>query len=79
MKRIFVSAIMFGILVGPVYAQGKKEDPVQALERANKKKNDIEIDRQYRATLQKTDQAAAQARVDPWANMRAPSDTTGKR
>jgi len=79
MKRIFVSAIMLGILVGPVYAQGQKEDPAQALERAAKKKNDIEIDRKYRATLQKTDQAAARVRVDPWANMRAPSDTTGQR
>jgi hypothetical protein len=79
MKRIFVSAIIFGILVGPVYAQGKKEDAAQALERAAKRKNDIEIDQKYRAALQRTEQNAAPTRVDPWANMRAPSDSTGQR
>jgi hypothetical protein len=81
MKRFIISAIMLGILAGPVYAQGRaaKEDPEQALERAAKKKNDIEIDQQYRATLRKTDQNAAPARIDPWANMREPTQSTDKR
>jgi hypothetical protein len=79
MKRIVVSAILLGFVVGPAYAQGKKEDPAEALERAAKKKNDIEIDQKYRAALQKTGQSAAPARIDPWANMRAPSDSADKR
>jgi hypothetical protein len=81
MKRFIVSAIMLGILVGPVYAQGQasKEDSEQALERATKKKHDIEIDQQYRATLRKTDQNATPTRIDPWANMREPTQSTDKR
>ena len=73
-----VGALMAGCLAGPVYAQ-KNENPLKVDEDL-KRKDDAEIDRQYKSTLQKTRKDAAETRpVDPWQNIRGAEEPKTKR
>jgi hypothetical protein len=79
MKKIVASAIMLGLLGGPVFAQkSRSDDPIMVQERD--KQQQIEaLDKQYKRTLDQTrKEGDAPVRSDPWANMRGgPND--GKR
>lgn len=78
MKKIVASAIVLGLLGGPVFAQkSRADDPVMIQER-DKQQQAEALDKQYKRTLDQTrKEADAPVRSDPWANMRGPND--GKR
>jgi hypothetical protein len=81
MRKIIIGTIIIAGLVRsvPVFAQqGKELTPVQQIEE-NKKKDRHLIDQQYERTLRSTDQATAPVKIDPWANMRGPSTSDGKK
>jgi len=70
---------MAGCLAGPVYAQKKGENPLK-IDEDLRRKDDEEIDRQYKSTLQKTRKDAAETRpVDPWQNIRGAEEPKTKR
>jgi hypothetical protein len=78
MKKLIAAAIALVALTGPVLAQ-VVDSPMVQEEKA--KKRDAEgVDKQYKATLQRTNQGlATPARVDPWQNMRGADDSKTKR
>ncbi len=80
--RVFIVALMVGIVaaVGLVRAahaqqQNRKKElsPLQQ-EELEKKKQAQEVDRQYHRAVEETAGTTAPVKVDPWSNMRAPSD-----
>jgi hypothetical protein len=77
--RIFTAAALAsGLLAGPAFAQfkGQKEPNPLAQEEEERHKQNIEIDKQYNAMRRHTqDNAATPTKVDPWSNMRTPTDT----
>jgi len=77
MKRIAIGVITLGLLTGPVFAQKISDDPI-ILDQQMKKKDREELDQKYRATLRRTDQGQTVTRIDPWQNMRAPTDANNK-
>jgi len=82
MKR-FMSAVLIGVaaasLAPPASAQKKEKDltPLQQMD-LDKKKEHEAVDKQYQRAVQGTTGVAA-VKIDPWANMRAPSDSTSKK
>ena len=79
MKKIVASAIVLGLLAGPVIAQkSRADDPIMIQER-DKQEQAEALDKQYKRTLDQTrKEGDAPVRSDPWANMRGgPND--GKR
>jgi len=77
MRRAAVAVVLLAILATPVYAQGgrgRQDTP----EDIRKKKDAEAVDQEYKSTLKRTSKEDA-ARVDPWANMRAPNANDGKR
>lgn len=76
--RIFTAAALAAALLsGPAFAQFNKEkepNPMAEKEEAHRKQN-AEIDKQYNAMRKHTENDAQKAaKIDPWQNMRAPSD-----
>jgi hypothetical protein len=76
MKKLIVSAILLGILGGPVFAQKKDQEPLEIIEQEKKQQAEA-LDKQYKRTMDRTRKESDTPRNDPWATMRAPSD--GKR
>jgi hypothetical protein len=78
MKKIVASAIVLGLLGGPVLAQkSRDDDPIMVQER-DKQQQAQALDKQYKRTLDQTrKEGSAPVRSDPWANMRGSND--GKR
>ena len=69
--------MLVGCLAGPAYAQ--KGNPLK-IDEDQRRKDDEEIDRQYKSTLQKTRKDAAETRpVDPWQNIRGAEEPKTKR
>jgi len=79
MKKIVASAIVLGLLAGPVFAQkSRADDPIMIQER-DKQEQAEALDKQYKRTLDQTrKEGDAPVRSDPWANMRGPKND-GKR
>jgi len=79
MRHLAVSILLLTIFATPVFAQGgraRQETP----EDIQRKKDAEIVDQQYKSTLKRMKQDdAASVRADPWANMRAPAPTDGKR
>ena len=73
---------MAGCLAGPVYAQQQRKGPAAPQSPADvQKARDAEaVDKQYKATLERTrkDEVAAPA-ADPWQTMRGTDDSKTKR
>jgi hypothetical protein len=81
MKRLTLSAILLAMLAGQAYAQQpsmEDKDPI-ILEQERKKKDAIDVDKQYKSTLEKTNQGIAPVRNDPWSSMRGADDSKTKR
>lgn len=79
MRRLTIGLALFAAFwAAPSYAQQK---PVSALSDDEKVAKSVadEIDRQYRATLNKTAKEGTEVRVDPWSNMRSPQPASNKR
>jgi hypothetical protein len=81
MRRLALGAILLAMLAGQAYAQQPSmadKDPI-ILEQERKKKDAIDIDKQYKSTVEKTNQGIPQVRSDPWSTMRGPDDSKTKR
>jgi hypothetical protein len=84
MKKIAIvtiAAATLALLSAPAGAQqrgenanilGEKADKAQ-LEAQEKRRNQEELDRAYKSSLQRTGGGGAPVTLDPWANARAPS------
>ena len=80
-RSLIAGAILAGCFAGPVYAQSKDKEPLELEAEARKKDADA-VDKQYKATLQRTNRgkAATETRAsDPWSNMRGADDSKTKR
>ncbi len=80
--RIIIAA-MIGLAfltgwMGRAFAQPAKDDDPIVMEQKQKQKDREEIDKKYKATLEKTRGSAPAAHVDPWANLRS-DDSKPKR
>jgi len=79
-RWFIVGAVVAGCLANPAYAQKKTNDNPLKIEEDQRRKNDEAIDKQYKATLQRTRKDAVETRAaDPWANMRGSDDSKVKR
>jgi hypothetical protein len=81
MARYIIAIVLLAFIAGPVFAQGGQRggnNPLAA-EDARKKKDAVEVEKQYNAARQKADTAEAPTRVDPWQNMRGADDSKTKR
>ena len=76
MRRTTTALVLLAILTTPVYAQAGRQQRQETPEDIRKKKDAEALDQEYKSTLKRTNKEDA-VRIDPWANMRAPSD--GKR
>jgi hypothetical protein len=80
MRRFAICAFLLGSLIGPVHAQQEdKSDNPLLLEEERRKKDFIDVDKQYKSTLQRTRQETKTAPHDPWSNMRGADDSKTKR
>jgi hypothetical protein len=61
------------ILAVPAHAQGRGGGQGPTPEEIQKKRDAADLDQKYKAAIKQT-QDAQNAKKDPWANMRGPSD-----
>ena len=78
MARYIVAIVLLAIIAGPVLAEEKPSDNPLAVDEQQKKKDALEVEKQYNATRKFRDQAATPTRSDPWQNMRGPDDSKTK-
>lgn len=78
MRRLMTGFALLALTAGPSFAQQKPDSALSADEKVAKSVAD-QIDRQYKATLDKTRKEATEVRVDPWSNMRSPATSGEKR
>jgi hypothetical protein len=77
-RKIAASAIVLGLLGGPVFAQASRPDDPIMIQEKDKQQQAEALDKQYKRTLDRTrKESEAPVRSDPWANMRGAND--GKR
>jgi hypothetical protein len=72
---------MAASLVGVAYADEEDDKETNDLKKEliQRRKDDALIDKQYKATLQRTRKDEAATRSDPWATMRGADDPKTKR
>jgi hypothetical protein len=78
MRRIATGIVLLAMLTAPAFAQrGGRQDTPEEIQ----KKREVEaLDKQYDSTVKRLKQDdATPVRTDPWANMRSPAPTDGKR
>jgi len=76
-KILTIAALATSLLTGPAFAQfggGEKEKTGPQLEDEAKAKRNAEIDKEYSAMRKHTLDAQKATKIDPWQNMRAPTD-----
>lgn len=78
MRRLMIGLALLALWAGPSYAQQKPDSALNDDEKVAKSIAD-QVDRQYKATLDKTSKDGGEVRVDPWSNMRSPATSTAKR
>jgi hypothetical protein len=69
-----IGLAILAAFAGPSHAQQKPDSALSDDEKVTKSVADA-VDRQYKATLDRTRKEAKETRVDPWSNMRG-SDTS---
>ncbi len=82
MKKTIAICIGLGILIAwnaPSFSQEARDDDPIILDQKEKQKEREEVDKRYKATLQKTRKEGPAERMDPWANMRGTPSSEGKR
>jgi hypothetical protein len=79
LKALFLGTAMAASLVGMAYAEEEEEKNGLKQELVERRKDDAAIDKQYKATLQRTRKDIVVAPSDPWANMRGAEDSKAKR
>ena len=77
MRRTTVAVAIFALLTTPVLAQ-QNQQRQETTQEIQKRKDAESVDQQYKTMIKRAQsQKEETVRVDPWANMRAP--TEGKR
>ena len=81
LRALIIGAVLAGCLAGPVYAQQKKSPATPQTPVDLQKIRDAEaIDKEYKATLERTRKETVDARTkDPWQNMRGSDDPKTKK
>jgi hypothetical protein len=80
LRALFVGAMMAACLAGPAFAQNKQHNLPTATEDPQKKKDAEAIDKQYKATLERTRKTKTETTAaDPWQNLRDNDDSKTKR
>ena len=79
MARYIVALVLLAIIAGPAFAQQKPPENPLAVDAQQKKKEALEVEKQYNATRKYRDQAPTPTRTDPWSNMRGADDSKTKR
>ena len=74
MRRLMIGLALLASSAVPSFAQQKPYNALSADEKVERATADA-VDRQYKATLDRTRKEAKEVRVDPWSNMRG-SDTS---
>ena len=73
MKRMIAATVGLAFLTalsGAAFAQPSNEDDPIMLDVKRKQKDQEEVDKRYKSTLQQTRGGAPAAPIDPWSNMR---------
>ena len=79
LRAFILGAVIAACFAAPVYAQRKGAPIARTVEDRDKEKNAEAVDRQYKATLERTRKDPAQAAPkDPWATLRG-DDSNAKR
>jgi hypothetical protein len=83
LRALMVGLLLTASLAGQAYAQkksgGTPDNPYAADEELKRKEGEA-VDKQYKATLQRTNQGpVAKVVNDPWSNMRGADDSKAKR
>jgi len=74
MKKTIAVCLGLSVLAAwnvPSFAQQSQDDDPIIMDKKQKDKDREELDKRYKATLQKTRKDGPVERVDPWANMRS--------
>jgi len=80
LRALFLGTAMAASLASAAYAAEEEEEPNGLKkELMERRKDDAAIDKQYKATLQRTRKDAVVAPSDPWANIRGADDSKTKR
>jgi hypothetical protein len=81
MKRIAIGLVLLAVLAVPLHAaEQKEEDNLLLQEWKTKQKDNADIEKQYKRTLQQINkEPAAAATNDPWASMRGSDAPKPKR
>lgn len=80
MKRIAIGLVLLAALAVPAGAAEKDDaDNLLMQQWKSKQKENAEVEKQYKRTLQQTDVKAAPAGNDPWATMRGSDASKPKR
>jgi hypothetical protein len=80
--RAFIVGLAMAVSVAnTAYAADDDDNEPNDLKKElnQRRKDDAAVDRQYKATLQRTRKDEAVTRSDPWANMRGSDDSKTKR
>ncbi len=70
LRAFILGAAMAACIAAPAYAQRSNVPKSQWKEDPDKEKTAAAVDREYKATLERTRKDAVQAPKDPWANLR---------
>jgi hypothetical protein len=83
MKRLIAILAALAALTAPLYAQMSSRQRVQTplqIDEAQKKKDAEKAEKEYQATMRKTQaQETAQRVIDPWLNLRGADEAKTKR
>lgn len=79
MKRITIGLALLAVLAVPVHAAQKEDDNLLLQQWKTKQRENADIEKQYKRTLQQVDTKPAATSNDPWANMRGTDAAKPKR
>jgi hypothetical protein len=81
LRALIAGTVLAGCLAGPVSAQGKRQGSSGPTPPSNldKRIDEATVDKQYKATLERTKKEPVAAPADPWGGIRGGDDSKTKR
>jgi len=79
MKKLTIGLFVLAVLAAPVHGQGRGAAEPPSPEEMQKKRDQADLDKQYKNALKRSNSDVTPAKVDPWANMRGSNDQQPKR